>query len=512
LAQVSNIDALASLTGLSIKGISDDQENDYVTLRALVDSPPLHQLRALELDQLYPDTAAFEALSASPLLNNLSALSIWNNAGDWPDNEVHWGQLLREDRWYQLTTLRLNEPTVTDLMLIDSDHFPSLDTIEVVGLSEPELTQLFACHRLMGQLSSLTLRSCNITASVMRSLAHCEQLARLKRLELTTTAMTTRVLHELHDAPFHPTLQSLILDNNPLGDEGWKELATWYLPALTRLDLRNTGGCDPGYLALASSQGLPHLSALDLSRNHPTSIGAKCLADAIWLASLNRLELSPTRPTLGDEGICAILSSPRVRNLVELGLSDAGIGAKAVQALAGCAARLQSLNLSSNDVGTEGIAVLAQSEILSNIKYLNLSLCKLRDEGAALLAHHLSTTALRTLLLTGNQLTSTGIAYFATSPIANGIWELYLDFNRIGSDGISALVSSPYLRQLIELNLSSCWIDSRSACAFLMSPVSARLERVPAGITLDPSDLQQLQSVNCLRPIASASLSSYLKH
>jgi Ran GTPase-activating protein (RanGAP) involved in mRNA processing and transport len=167
-----------------------------------------------------------------------------------------------------------------------------------------------------------------------------------------------------HGAAETQDLQVMILNNNPVGDEGLGIIAECLSIGLTDLSLSNcalTGASQNTLLNLVSLS--PNLRSLDLSNNE---LGPHGCADMVmWMTqnekdnfSLRSLQLA--RCGLGDEGLLVLV--PVLGSLTFLGVKGNGITSAGLEAVmkSNQMIQLKSLDLSSNHIGEPGLHALTE--------------------------------------------------------------------------------------------------------------------------------------------------------
>lgn len=154
--------------------------------------------------------AGFEALVASPALDQLEALNVTGN--------------------------RIGPPGIAALQ----DHLPTLRSLVLTSnkLEDAGITGL-AQYKHLGNLETLYLGNCGLTAAGVNRLLDGAPLTRLTKLALTGNRLGNEVgatfaakAHKL------PALRHLDLQKTGLGTVGVTHVSTAHLPSLKRLDLR----------------------------------------------------------------------------------------------------------------------------------------------------------------------------------------------------------------------------------------------------------------------------------
>ncbi len=214
------------------------------------------------------------------------------------------------------------------------------------------------------RLTTLMLNTNNFgSASRLARFFGAADCARLTTLGLGNNVMRSYSVEELVRLPVLTQLEELILEGNPIGDDGAAILAAGpRLPNLKRLNLRSNElphyDClhPPGVVALANSSNFPALEWLDLSRHH-----------------------------ILDSGLEALAESPLAQQLVTLLVARNDIGLSA--GTDGIAAltqadwpNLRGLDLSGNAVSVGSVARLLNWRRLPKLEWLNLRDTELTPE------------------------------------------------------------------------------------------------------------------------------------
>jgi hypothetical protein len=174
---------------------------------------------------------------------------------------------------------------MTDATLAHLEQLPRLRTVELCGT---QVTDAGLRHlEGLTQLQSLGLACTNITGSGLR---HLKGLSQLQSLDLTETKVTNAGLSSLN-GPTH--LRKLFLGRTQVTDAGLENLKE--MPELQVLFLEGTRITDAG---LEHLSGLTQLNWLDLSHTQVTDAGLKHLQG---LTQLAKLDLSYTM--VSDVGV-----------------------------------------------------------------------------------------------------------------------------------------------------------------------------------------------------------------
>jgi len=167
-----------------------------------------------------------------------------------------------------------------------------------------------------------------------------------------------------HGAAETQDLQVMILNNNPVGDEGLGIIAECLSIGLTDLSLSKcalTSACEATLLNLVSLS--PNLRSLDLSDN---DLGPSGCSDMVaWMTqnerdnfSLRSLELAGCK--LGDDGFHQLV--PILGALTYLGVRSNGITSTGLEAVMNShrMIQLKCLDLANNSIGEKGLHALTE--------------------------------------------------------------------------------------------------------------------------------------------------------
>jgi uncharacterized protein (TIGR02996 family) len=304
-----------------------------------------------------------------------------------------------------------------------------------------------------GRLRRLALRGAALGDVDAADLAGSGLAAGLELLDLENNAVgpagTAALVRALPDGA------RLVLDRNPVGDEGLRALAG--SPLMGRLgELRCGRGelGDEGATAVAGSPFAGRLSLLYLPGQRVTSAGARALLASPRLPRLrvvnldgNRIEVLPAcrraelevlslaRNRLADSSLGAFAAGSHLPALARLSLEDNRLGAGAARALAGAAGlpSLKYLCLSANPLGNAGAAALFAGPGMPALEHLSLCDCGLGDEGARSLLRSPRLARLRRLDLhsRGNPLSETTYEDFCAEARRHGC---VVDFRPAGTE------------------------------------------------------------------------------
>jgi uncharacterized protein (TIGR02996 family) len=242
LERLAGLPELARLERLDLEGLHDEG------FQALVASPNLSQLGALEVSQGALGPASMRALADASVAKSLRFLSVHRN----PLEDAGLAAVARWPAAGRLRTLRLTECAFGG-----------------EGLRELLASPLFS------QLEELSVAS-NRAAAGLGALARLPRASELRRLDLSGCAVRDADAKVLASSPALPLLEELNLSRNSLEDAGATALArSGHLPALEVLDLCANVVQVDGAQVLSESPGLPRLKRLGLSGNPIDVPGAR---------------------------------------------------------------------------------------------------------------------------------------------------------------------------------------------------------------------------------------------
>lgn len=167
-----------------------------------------------------------------------------------------------------------------------------------------------------------------------------------------------------HGAAESQDLQVMILNNNPVGDDGLGIIAECLSIGLTELSLSNCGLTSSSQATLLNLVSLsPNLESLNLSHNNLGPLGCSDMVQ--WMTqnekeqfSLRSLELAGCG--LGDEGLYQLV--PILGSLTHLGARSNGITSSGLEAVMNKAPliQLQTFDLADNQIGELGVHALTE--------------------------------------------------------------------------------------------------------------------------------------------------------
>jgi uncharacterized protein (TIGR02996 family) len=332
-----------------------------------------------------------------------------------------------------------------------------------------------------------------------RSLAYCERLVHLRRLDIRACRINTSGLRALLVSPYLGALEDVDLGGNNLNDEAAFALAAHVPGSPWRtLDVGHNEIGRLGLSALCHSRALSQVETLNLSSLMPaprTWHGNVLIEDLVRAGlptMLRRLRLHANKLTaagipllvqheqvgplveldlainpFGAAGARALAASPHLAALEELAIYSTGLDDAAAEALAASSSlKPRRLHLASNAIGPQGARALAESGFLARVTEINLTRNPLGDEGVAALTRASWLERLCELDLSGTQMGNAGLAALAASPALGGIVRLDLRGNRFSEKGAIALAESPHASRLRRLDLSRNKIGRKAVHAF----------------------------------------------
>jgi len=262
-------DWLPRIVAMTLDGISSPNE----PLRCLRESPHTTGITSLRLETTnFPSIPIIlEDLFATPLGKQLTSLSMRHGYGSADET---------------MEAIAQNGP----VSLTEFDLFH-------MGFG-PTAARTFADTGLAKQTEVLRLNGNALTSNGLSILA--KAVERLRVLDLTKTTLSAVAAGVLANAPVFVALRKLVLDGNPLGTDGIKEISrSQHLTGLRSLGLANTQ-CDNAAVRYLTRGGVwPNLVEVDLRNNPISDTGAKHLLSAPPAPELTSLML-PTRNLTDD--------------------------------------------------------------------------------------------------------------------------------------------------------------------------------------------------------------------
>jgi uncharacterized protein (TIGR02996 family) len=247
---------------------------------SLANSTTLGQLSVLKLGGCRIGAVGARALAESPLLQSTIELDLGGNLPSAEASE-EWIAPLAARRLPNLVHLDLVGMVLTDDTLVpiaaaDWPELRSLDLSAGYGDSSTLTTagvEALANGPLADHLKELHLNDHLIGDAGAAALAGGQRVARLQVLGLGDTGIGVAGLRALVEAPLGRQVVSLHLGGCRFGDPGAALLAAARLPALRSLSLCACEIGEDGARALADSAALPAALTLDLQVNRRISAG-----------------------------------------------------------------------------------------------------------------------------------------------------------------------------------------------------------------------------------------------
>jgi uncharacterized protein (TIGR02996 family) len=502
LAPLGSLAAFRSVRWLSLFA---PPELGAATIRAVVASPHLRQLKALQLFNLtmgdeglialaeaagqFPHLEMLEltrtgvtgrgvtALARCPLMAHLKSLWLRENAigreglralarAEAPLLEELWlpdtqfgdvGAALAKARWPALWRLQLDDSGLAPSSvsaLLRSEWFPRLRDLSLRGLTFSRRTRSAPDGARPVGLRSLSLGSPTLSDAGLLRLLQPYQFPELCSLWVSDSQVGDDAIAALTAHPCE-RLTHLYLMDNRIGSGGAGRLLTSpHLPALRGLTLRRNRIGESPILDTAAPPTEPHLIDLDLSHNPMTPAVGEALLSRPELARLEELTLSYSY--LGPEGGRLLARGPLGGALRKLLTCGTGLGDEGVIALLGArfVASLRDLSLQGVGLSGKGLSALARADDLESLLSLRLDWNPLGPEACALLASAPWLPRLTSLQLSDTEIGDDGVAALAACP---GVRRLgFLGLNAVGLTpaGVRALLDSPHLPPEMHVHLA----------------------------------------------------------
>jgi uncharacterized protein (TIGR02996 family) len=368
----------------------------------LATSPHLARVSTLDLGDALLTADQWQALAASPYLNDLEALTVGLDSegvralADWP----HLPRLRRLDLQGQVVTAdafaelaRVPLPALTELRL--GDVTISAANLRLLSQSAPNLTDLGLWYGAVlpdagivleradtfPALTSLTMVGPRIAPEAVEALGRSPLAARLESLNLNHAPHGLLALAGLARAGRPYRFRRLNLYDADVGATGADALASAVLPELCWLNLGYNQFDADALRRVLSSPHLAGLRWLKLESSPLGDQGARVLAEATHLRGLTHLLLSYC--SIGDAGAQALAAAPHFSGLRHLDLgNNKKIGPEGALALAGSPSlgELRGLDLKDAPLGKKGIRALARSSHLRELRRLNLQYLVSHDD------------------------------------------------------------------------------------------------------------------------------------
>jgi hypothetical protein len=317
-----------------------------------------------------------------PRLQLCNALQGGQRTGDAGARKIARSAHLTRLRYLDLSFADVKDAGVRALCA--SPHLSGLRHLNLCNnytLTGASLAALTSSPSLSG-LERLELASCPITDAALAPLLSATSPA-LRELRLNKTQVGAASLAALMDSPALRRVETLILDDLPIG------------PDFAR--------------ALAASPHMASLSYLALRHNPLGPDGAAALAGAPLLRGLRHLYLE--RCELGDEGAARLIASPNLASIIALELERNGLGAEAARALTTTRLpHLDSLNLNFNPIGPAAFISMISADNMPALSALYAEVCGLDDAVIAPLLSSPNFVHLRYIFARGNGFSAAGMS------------------------------------------------------------------------------------------------------
>lgn len=257
-------------------------------LDALRSTQELERVRALDLESCGLDDHSIAALLTSPHLNNLTCLSLRHNTIGPRTREAIYAAS------FTLTELDVSGcDYLAPLTLFSWMHLPGLKTLHMArcGLGNDQAVEMPSGQRL-STLETLILDDNPLGTQGCTALSYCEDLRHLKVLSLKRTQMSNASIRVLANTPHLLNLRALYADHNRLHDEGVSRLIERGFEHLAHLNLSFNQLGNGTLQALELTPNVPALKRLHLRHNMITDRGALCMTRSPVLPQLDLLDLA----------------------------------------------------------------------------------------------------------------------------------------------------------------------------------------------------------------------------
>jgi uncharacterized protein (TIGR02996 family) len=315
--RLASVQHLTNLTTARIHSYSSAGDPENTGFTALIQSPNLGRVRALDLSR-HPGLAGFQALAESPRLGRLTHLGFY----------------------FRLT----------------------LEDARVLARSPGP-----------GRLDQLSLSGANLRVAELEALLPFVSGGALRGLDLTRNELDGSLAGVLNDWPGMPGLQRLQLPYNLLRPQGVVSLLrVSRFGALRELDLSGTDLRSDGLAALSVWPGLASLDRLALAFNNLEVEGVRTLLAAPQPPALVELDLSHNH--LDPQAVELLCRDARLHRLENLCLDNNPVGDAGARVLAGCSQleRLQVLSLNETNLTDAGVLALLDSPELARMGFLDV--------------------------------------------------------------------------------------------------------------------------------------------
>lgn len=241
----------------------------------LADSTILNNLTALDLSHNHVQDEGLIAILES-LPHTLRSLNI--SRCDISDSTV---EELCQSSLKQMKTLSLGELgeliTLEGIQaLVSSDLFQNLTSLSIERTSIP--SDVLTCFAQRQEIfHELALSRCGIGQEHLAPLQNLPPLTGRKRLDLSNNELDEGMLEVIARSPLLLSAREIVLDGNPIQDNGLSALLRESSGNLRHLSLRGCGLSDESARRLAEWSQLRNLVTLDLENNPVTEHGRRAL-------------------------------------------------------------------------------------------------------------------------------------------------------------------------------------------------------------------------------------------
>lgn len=361
-----------------------------------------------------------------------------------------------------------NEGSSPDFLAVLQAHhlpLPHLPPHEVVnrGLGYPEMEALL--ERLPKGAKTLDLSGNRLDDRIFAGLQKHGLLSGLEVLDLSRNRIEGNAIQITGSLP---ALRTLCMDQNPLRDEGLRDLLSRVdFPRLETLSLRRNP-LGPGGAALLSERGaLPGLQDLDLRDTRIGDVGISALGRS-HRGHMERLRIPvanyrpETWSVMAEAPAIALNTDLNKRHTDPLPwFRGKGLGDGVIISLlsASYTGLLRHVDLSRNRLTSRSMHILARLEHLAP-STLNLSYNPLKNEGIKALSRALCLPEVRELDLSYTGMDSEGLAELLQAPLPR-LEVLNVSGNPLDEEALEWLAASS-LPELHTLRLKECFISARS--------------------------------------------------
>lgn len=226
---------------------------------------------------------------------------------------------LRALQWRKLPSKQA--PAALGRML-DGATFAHLSALDLSGnaLTFPAMDVL-AASKALRRIETLLLNDNPLGGEAGMRLARSTEFQKLRKLEMVRCGLTPREMGVLARNTGLTGLETLMLGGNALGDDGFRNVAlSASLENLRTLSVVQNEIGLPGVTSFAESSRMVRLANLDLSINWIGDAGAEALATSSSCGRLTELKLLNCGIT--EEGLASLQKSPWLARIERLETSD----------------------------------------------------------------------------------------------------------------------------------------------------------------------------------------------